>query len=224
MSDTNSYYSNLRIISHQAAEDFTPDGNLKKQAWKKAAWQKFDHDAFTTKRYPQSETGIASVWTPKYVYFAFRCKYDKLNIYEGEDPVKERWELWNRDVVEVFANPDPARVKHYYEFEVSPNNQWIDLDIDLEKTPFNDAKWDSNFEHATHVDAKRHVWTCEMRIPVQVMNSPQLQPGAEWRLNFYRADGPGGDTQRRFLSWSPIHSEKHSFHAPASFGIIQFKK
>src|SRR5207248_894085 len=83
-----------------------------------AYWKKFDRDMSGKIRYPQAEVRIASLWTARYVYFAFRCRYSALNVYEGEDAAKERWELWNRDVVEVFANPEPARVNHYYEFEV----------------------------------------------------------------------------------------------------------
>ena len=48
-----------------------------------------------------------------------------------------------------FSNPQPERITHYYEFEVAPNNQWIDLEIEKTKTPFNDAAWNSGFSHAT---------------------------------------------------------------------------
>src|SRR5437899_5536807 len=146
-----------------------------------------------------------------------------MNVYEGEDPAKERWELWNRDVAEVFVNPEPARVNHYYEFEVAPNNQWIDLEIDKDKTPFNDAGWDSRFEHSTRVDAKGHVWACEMRIPLASMGVKALDPGSEWRVNFYRADGPGDDSQRRFMCWSAIPEGK-TFHVPTRFGVIRLVK
>ena len=224
MSAPSPYTSNLQTVARFSPEEFAPDGNLDKQVWKKAEWVKFDHDAFSPKRFPGSQTAAASFWTPTYVYFAFRCKYATLNIYEGEDPTKEKWGLWNRDVVEVFANPEPQRVNHYYEFEVAPNNQWIDLEIDLDKTPFTDAGWNSGFEHATRVDGPKHLWTCEMRIPWRSMNVQRLEAKAEWRLNFYRADGLGDDTQRRFLSWSPIRGEKRSFHAPTSFGAIRFVK
>lgn len=224
MNANSPYTSNLQTVAPHSSEDFAPDGNLEKSIWKNAKWLKFDHDPFTLKHFPGAETAVASLWTSEYVYFAFRCKYATLNTYEGEDPAKERWELWNRDVVEVFANPEPEHVNHYYEFEVAPNNQWVDLEIDLDKTPFNDAKWDSGFEHATRVDAANHVWTCEMRIPLRSMNVQRVEPGAEWRVNFFRADGPGNDTKRRFMAWSPIQSAKHSFHVPTSFGVIRFEK
>jgi len=222
MTEPNPYVSNLKMTSKFSPEDFVPDGNLQKKVWQDAERVRFDRDALGRKQFPESETQVASIWTATYVYLAYWCKYSTLNIYEGEDTAKERWELWNRDVVEAFINPQPERFNHYYEFEVAPNNQWIDLEIDLEKTPFNDAAWDSHFEHATRIDKQNHLWTCEMRIPVTMMGARLLEPGAEWRLNLYRADGPGDDTQRRFLSWSPLPGEKLTFHQPASFGIIRF--
>lgn len=225
MSEITPYTSNVRVSSKRSYEDFAPDGNLNKKVWQEAERVRFDQDWSGKRHFLEAETQVASFWTPQYVYFAFWCKYTTLNVYEGEDPARERWELWNRDVVEVFLNPEPERVKHYYEFEVAPNNQWIDLEIDLDKTPFNDAGWDSHFEHATHIDAENHVWTCEMRIPLRSMgmNLGDVTERSEWRVNFYRADGPGDDSERRFLCWSAV-VDKPNFHAPTRFGIIRFVK
>ena len=223
MSTPNPYTSDVKIHSRFSPEGFTPDGNLEKPIWKKAEWVRFSHDMSGHPEYPESATEVASFWTANYVYFAFRCKYTTLNIYEGEDAVKERWELWNRDVVEVFINPEPVRVNHYYEFEVAPNNQWLDLEIDKDKDPFNDARWDAHFDHSTRVDEKNKVWTCEMRIPTPPMGVREIKTGSEWRGNFFRADGPGDDSKRRFLCWSTI-PEGRTFHAPTRFGIIQFVK
>lgn len=218
-----SYTSNDRIVSKFSPQDFVPDGNLQKEVWKTADWVRFDHDMTGKKHYPQSETEVATVWTPHYVYFAYRCKYTELNVFENADPAVDKWGLWNRDVVEVFLNPQPERVSHYYEFEVSPNNLSIDLEINKNESPFNDASWDSHFEHATRVDPEHHIWTCEFRIPVASMGVKEIHAGAEWRLNLFRADGSGDDSQRRFLSWSTIPTGV-SFHVPTRFGIIQFVK
>ena len=224
-SQPQSYISNSEFVSKLTAKDFVPDGNLDKPAWRGAPWVKVDHDAFKPVTHPQSAMEIASLWTPAYVYFAYRCHYTTLNVYESTDLSKDFWTLWDRDVVEVFINPQPERMRHYYEFEVAPNNLWIDLEIDLDKKPFNDAHWDSGFEHATHVDPKKHVWTCELRIPVaDLKEAKPLVANAEWRLNLFRADGVGNDTQQRFLSWSPVHNDTDSFHAPWSFGVIRFVK
>lgn len=219
------YDTDLQTVSKFIPADFVPDGNLEKNAWRRASWVKFDHDAFSPAVYPQSETEVASLWTQTHVYFAFRCRYTTLNLFEGKDATKDFWTLWDRDVVEVFLNPQPERLNHYFEFEVAPNNLWIDLEIDLDKNPFNDAGWDSHFEHITRIDAQKHSWTCEMRIPVSALGvASPLAAGSTWRINFYRADGPGADSERRFLSWSPVHSQKHTFHTPASFGLLRFAK
>ncbi|MGO9271428.1 MAG: carbohydrate-binding family 9-like protein [Terriglobia bacterium] len=223
MVQSSPFTSTSRINSKLISEDIVPDGDLHKRVWETAEWAEFDHAMSGAPSYPQAVTKVAALWTAHYVYFGFRCHYTSLNIYQGEDPAKKRWELWNRDVAEVFLNPQPERVSHYYEFEVAPNNQWIDLEIDKTKTPFNDAGWDSHFEHATRIDAGNHVWTCEMRIPVKSMGVEAVRAGDEWRLNFFRADGPGGDSERRFMSWSTI-PEGTSFHVPARFGIIHFAR
>ena len=118
-----SYLSSVEVDAKRAGKNFSVDGDLSKAQWKRAAWAHFDHDASGKSRYPGLETRIASLWTDDSVYFAFSARYASLNIYAGEDPAKERWQLWERDVVEVFLNPQPERVNHYYEFEVAPNNQ-----------------------------------------------------------------------------------------------------
>jgi hypothetical protein len=214
------YFSGLQLEARRSSVEFLPDGDLSKPSWKYAKWAEFDNDASGKFHYPEAATRVASLWTETHIYFAFSSRYDSLNIYEGEDPKPERWQLWNRDVVEVFLNPQPERMNHYFEFEVAPNNQWIDLEIDKTRNPFNDASWNSGFEHATRIDADRHVWTAEMRIPLTAMNVKQLRPGTEWRVNFFRAAGKGDEDRRKFLAWSIIPEGK-TFHVPERFGILK---
>jgi len=217
------YSSSMQLEARHSAVEFAPDGDLNKPSWKGAKWAEFDHDASGKSHYPEARTRVASLWTETHIYFAFSSRYDSLNIYEGEDSKAERWQLWDRDVVEVFLNPQPERVNHYFEFEVAPNNQWIDLEIDKTKQPFNDASWDSGFAHATHLDAERHIWTAEMRIPLSSMNVKEMHPGVEWRVNFFRAAGKGEDSHRKFLAWSAILEGK-TFHVPTRFGILKLVK
>jgi hypothetical protein len=217
------YLHDLTITSKFIPGDFNPDGDLTKKVWRHAPRVQFDNEVRAEKAFPDSETQVGSLWTPEYVYLGYQCKYRELNVYEGEDISKERFGLWIRDTAEAFINPDPERISHYYEFEVAPNNQWVDLEIDVSKKFMGNVHWDSHFEHATKIDATHHVWTAEMKIPVHSMGAKALQPGTAWRLNLYRLDGPGDDTQRRFLAWSPLPpGDNRSFHQPASFGIIKF--
>ena len=214
------YSSSVEAEATHSSVDFVPNGDLTKPSWRHAKWVKFDNDASGKFHYPEMTTRVGSLWTETYIYFAFSSRYDSLNIYEGEDPKPERWRLWDRDVVEVFLNPQPERVNHYFEFEVAPNNQWIDLEIDKTKEPFNDASWNSGFEHATHIDAQDHVWTAEMRIPLAAINVKDLRPAKQWRVNFFRAAGEGDDDRRKFLAWSTIPQGK-TFHVPTRFGVLK---
>ncbi len=223
MSASLQYLSDVRAASHYTPRNFTLDGDLEKPVWRTATWVAFDRDMKGERRYPEHETRVASLWSATHLYFAFHSRYTELNIYEGEDPAKERWELWEKDVVEVFLNPRPERVNQYYEFEVAPNNQWLDLVIDKDRDPFNDASWDSGFEHATRIDRQARVWTCEMKIPLSALEVEKIEPGAEWRVNYYRADGQGGRAERRYMSWSAI-PEGQTFHTPTRFGILRFVK
>ncbi len=223
MKATNLYTSNKRIDCKFTRKDFVPDADLSKKVWSHADWIKFDHGVYCGTSYPQAETLVAALWSLDNIYFAFRCKYSTINVYDGEDPTQERWELWNRDVVEVFINPDPECVSHYYEFEVAPNNQWIDLEIDKTKDPFCDPVWSSGFQHATRLDSKNYFWICEMRIPVASLGVRSILPGTEWRINFYRADGHGANAQRRLISWCMIPNGD-TFHTPTRFGLIRFLK
>ena len=217
------YSSDIQTEAKWSSADFTPDGNLAKKVWEEAKWVEFDHDVSGKLKHPGALTRVAATWTEDSIYFAFWCRYDSLNVYHDEDISKERWELWNRDVAEVFLNPQPERMSHYYEFEVAPNNQWIDLEIEKNNKPFNDASWNSGFEHATRVDTKNHVWTAELRIPLSAMKVTAIQPGTAWRVNLFRAAGQGGDDQRMFLAWSTI-PEGQTFHVPSRFGVLRLVK
>ena len=211
------------IVSRFSARDTVPDGDLDKPFWSDASRVAFDQAAFTRATYPESETRVASRWTRNYLYLAFWCRYQTLNAFEGEDLHVERWGLWEKDVVEAFIAPDPGQPSHYFEFEVAPNNQWIDLEIDLTKRPFNNARWNSGFEHSTRLDSARHVWTSEWRIPLASLARSGIAPGKDWRVNFYRSDGQ--PPNRRAMSWGalPLKLPQSSFHQPESFGILRFE-
>ena len=162
---------------------------------------------------------MAALWTPSSLYLGYWSSYQEIHVYADKNIHKERWELWNRDVVEVFLNPFPERLKKYWEFEVAPNNQWLDLTVDLDQTPPYDPSWDSGFHHATLVDKINRVWQCEMRIPVTSLGLKKIQTGDQWRINFFRCEGP--ESKRHYLAWSPSH--QMSFHEPRRFGIIHFR-
>jgi hypothetical protein len=220
------YLRDLTMTSTFLAADFVPDGNLSKKAWKAAHPVVIDHDRFGEVAFPDSEAQVCSLWSAHYLYLAYKCRYVNINTYPG-DSLKERPGICDRDVVEAFIDPQPEGFTHYYEYEIAPNNQWWDLEINLKSPQMGNDKWDSHFEHATKLDAEHKIWVVEMRIPVASMNVQAIHPGEQWRLNLYRCDGPGkgDDPGRRFLSWSPLPpGHNGSYHQPACFGIIKFVK
>lgn len=216
------YTSNAQICAKLSSRDFPVDGDTSKQQWQNAEWASFNQSLDGNARYPDSTTRVAALSSQKYLYLAFSSRYSQINIFPTEDPKIERWELWERDVVEVFLNPQPGRIDHYYEFEVAPDNQWLDLEIDMSTTPpAHNADWNSGFDHATKIDPKRRLWTCEMRIPFSSIGDARPSPEAKWRINLFRAEGSG--SERRLLAWSSIPGGA-TFHVPARFGILRFAK
>lgn len=212
------------IVSEFIKGDIKPDADLEKRMWSAAKPVWFDSAAFSESRYPDFKTKVASRWSPQFIYLAFWCPYKALTVFQGEDAMVERDRLWERDVVEAFIAPDPQAPAHYFEFEISPNNQWLDAEIDLARKPINDERWNSGFEHSTKIDAVKRVWTAEMRIPIRSMGVQAIRRGVEWRVNFYRCDGPGDNRTRRMMSWGrlPVRVQGGSFHQPDSFGVLRF--
>ena len=220
METNNFYLSTMMIEAPRTGRDFVPDGDLGKEPWSTISRTTFETSYTPAQHYPEARTQIAVSWSPAWLYIAFWSRYTGLNVYPDGESSGRKWELWMRDVVEVFINPFPEKPLRYFEFEVAPNNQWIDLAIDLNQTPIQDAAWSSGFLHSTRLDEESRLWVCEMGIPVSTMGVEEVREGMKWRINFYRCDGPGDDTERRFLAWSPTFEK--NFHVPARFGEILF--
>jgi len=210
-----------RVVAHRLERDYLPDGDLSKSAWQGASRLTLVDTVIPQRSHPGTQTEAAVRWSPEHLYIAFWCHYTELNLYLGEDAGQERWELWNRDVAEVFLTPFPERLHRYWEFEVAPNNLWIDLAIEKLDEIRLDAGWNSGFEHATLIDEESKLWSCEMRIPAASLGIRQIERDMEWRINFFRCDGLGDDSQRRFLAWSPTF--QLNFHVPERFGWIRME-
>ncbi len=221
MNPSGLYQSDYKTVAGFCPQDFIPDADLFKPVWHDARRVGLVNSPRPETPPPSLRTHVATLWTKSYLYVAFWCQYSELHTYEGEEATQERWGLWSRDVVEVFINPNPERMNSYWEFEVAPNNQWIDLAISLEEESSVDASWNSGFQHATRIDKKNKEWYCEMGVPVASMGVRTVLPGMEWRINFYRCAGRGEDSQRHFLAWSPTLDP--SFHIPSRFGAIRFQ-
>jgi hypothetical protein len=134
---------------------------------------------------------------------------------------QETNELWNWDVAEVFIGADFKDIKRYKEFEVSPQGEWVDLDIDLNKPHHEDGwTWNSGFEVAVRTDAHSHVWYAAMRIPYAAVDTRPAIAGRTLRMNLFRSNGPSSSHQE--ITWRPPMSQ--TFHVPERFGLLKLVK
>jgi hypothetical protein len=122
-------------------------------------------------------------------------------------------------VAEVFLGADFRNIRRYKEFEVSPQAEWIDLDIDLDKPRHEDGwVWNSGFEAAARIDASARVWYAYMRVPFGAIDSRPPMAGNTFRVNFYRSQGPS----HQAIAWQP--TGKLTYHVPESFGLLRLTR
>lgn len=164
---------------------------------------------------PQRETKVRVLWSSQNLYLRFECRYRELYVFEDSEPDGRRDHLWERDVAEVFLQPDPSRQRFYKEFEVSPNGMWIDLDI----FPGGLADLKSGMRRSVVLDQAAHTWNAELAIPLAALTA-NFDASAVWRVNFYRIEGR--QEPRAYLAWQPTHTPQPNFHVPRAFGRLRF--
>ncbi len=204
------------IRSRRAAADFALTADPRAPHWKDVDGVVAENDAMGRPT-PGHRTEIRSRWTGRNLYFLFICPYEELHLKPAPDTTSETGQLWDWDVAEIFAGADFTNIHRYREFQVSPQGEYIDLDIDASKMNWQGAmKWDSGFEVKATIDRDRKVWYGEMRIPIDSIDPRPARAGNEIRINFYRLQGP--PPARKQVTWRPTHSETH--HVPESFGRL----
>jgi alpha-galactosidase len=194
-----------------AAAGFPPS-----RAWQSAKPVIFDSDWQRKNPDPRCQTEVRLLWTREFLYLKFVSRYRLITVFEDADPNGRRDKLWDRDVVEVFLQPDPAQLRRYKEFEVSPNGFWIDLEI------ANGALQHLKTDLQSRVNIKRaaKTWTAELAIPMKSL-TPRFDPSSIWRLNFFRVEGPV--EPRFYSSWQPTNTPQPNFHVPERFGYLRFE-
>ena len=127
--------------------------------------------------------------------------------------------LWNRDVCELFLAPDPQNTSRYFEFELAPTGEWLDVAINYE-----DSERQSDWTYCSgmkvlavnseveSVMTATIPWTAFGQIPTA---------GSIWMGNLLRCVGEGPD--RGYLAWMPTKTSEPNFHVPSAFGKIEFK-
>jgi hypothetical protein len=161
--------------------------------WSAARPVLMEKDTFG-KPVPRYRTEVRSRWTIDNLYFLFICPYEQLHLTPEPNTREETNQLWNWDVAEVFVGSDFADIQHYKEFEVSPQGEWIDLDVNLRNPHHEDGwTWNSGFEAVARIDSQKHIWYAAMRIPLAAIDTRPPVPGNTLRLNLFRSRARAGD-------------------------------
>jgi hypothetical protein len=176
--------------STKAREDVAPSTDPTIPFWRGARAACTDKAPYGQSQ-PRYRTEVLSRWTEKNLYFLFVCPYEVLNLKPSPDRSTETFQLWDRDVAEVFIGSDFQNIRRYKEFEISPQGEWVDLDIDLSKPHHEDGwKWNSGFTVAARIDPATKTWYGVMRIPFSALQSHAPSVGDEFRINLFRSQGP----------------------------------
>lgn len=205
------------IESGYANQDVALDLDPASAFWRASSPVYMEKDGFG-KIVPRYRTEVRSRWTKNNLYFLFACPYEELHLKPSPNTQNETNELWNWDVAEVFIGSNFAEIKRYKEFEVSPQGEWVDLDIDLNKPHHEDGwKWNSGFEVKARIDEAMHTWYGAMRIPLAAIDARSPVSGNTMRINLFRSQGP--PFHQHAVTWQAPMSD--SFHVPERFGLIR---
>ena len=166
-------------------------------------------------------TRISSRWTKKSLYLLFECPYEELYLKPSPNVVDETFALWNWDVAELFIGSDFRNIRRYKEFEVSPQGEWIDLDVNLDLPDHTVGwTWNSGFQVATRIDSSAKIWYGAMRIPFAALDTRPPRAGATFRVNLYRSQGP--PERKKAIAWMAPMSD--TFHTPDRFGLLRLAR
>jgi hypothetical protein len=208
---------NKVTITTEAKEDVALDVDLTSTFWSQTVPIYGDRDK-NDHVLPGYRTEIRSRWTAKNLYFLFSCPYEELFLRPNPSTTTETNKLWNWDVAEVFIGLDFKNIRRYKEFEISPQGEWLDLDIDLTKPHHEEGwTWNSGFQVAARIDEQTKTWYGAMKIPWTALDETPPSAGKTLRVNFFRSQGPLSN--RKEIAWQPTMSE--TFHVPERFGLLR---
>lgn len=204
------------IRSTWAENDPVFDTNPASQFWSGATPAYMDLNTHGT---PDAKyrSEVRTRWTKQYLYLLFTCPYEELYLKPNPQTSTETNALWNWDVAEAFIGADFKNIRHYKEFEISPQGEWVDLDIRLDNPHHEDGwTWNSGFEVAARIDPAAHVWYGAMKIPYSAIDTRPAAAGNALRINLFRSQGP--PSARHQITWRAPMSD--SFHVPERFGLL----
>jgi hypothetical protein len=170
---------------------------------------------------PQGRRAEARVvWDAEGFTVRFDCRQEEpLVVSSAPQLGRKTVGLWERDVCEIFITPETGRIARYYEFEVAPTGEWLDLALAVTGEG-RQADWDFRSGMTAAARVRPGSVTSSLRVPWRAFGRAP-SAGERWRCNLFRC--VGRDPARGYLAWQPTHTPEPDFHVPEKFGWIVFK-
>lgn len=159
------------------------------------------------------------LWSETSLYVRFEANQNEpLVISETPNLSSKTNALWEKDVCEIFLAPNPNEFRKYFEFEVAPTGEWIDLEIhQMPEQRETNFAYESGMQTAAKIE-KDKVW---MAFKVEWAAFGKIPKSGEiWKGNILRCVGEG--ETRGYLAWQPTLTAKPNFHVPEKFGDFEF--
>lgn len=169
---------------------------------------------------PQRHAEARLLWSSEALCVRFACSQaEPLVVSESPQTDRKTMNLWDRDVCEIFIAPDARAPERYYEFEVAPTGEWIDLAIHW-KPEGRETDWDFHSGMTAAARVSQGSVKMAMRVPWAALGRTPAR-GDRWRVNLFRCVGRGEG--RGYLTWQPTLAPEPSFHVPQVFGWLLFE-
>jgi hypothetical protein len=202
----------VALHAKHAGPSIALSGLLTEPAWRQAPRVLLDQESKSGAVRPDAATLVGALWNDDGLVLGFECPFKELTTLDAPQVGVERMGLWEGDVVELFLGREPDAPGRYFEFELAPNGERLDVAVDLPKKDF---AFDSKFKGFVAVDARQRRWRAEMWVPFAAIGGAP-KPGERWRANVYRCDRKLGAA----LALRPTLVD--TFHQPDRFTTLVF--
>lgn len=169
---------------------------------------------------PERRAEARVLWDDKAFTVRFDCRQAEPLVVSASPRLERKTiGLWDRDVCEIFITPEPGEIKHYFEFEVAPTGEWVDLKLTV-RPQGRETEWHYRSDMKAASRVEKDSVTLLIFVPWKHIGHAPLA-GDRWRCNLFRCVGK--DPTRGYLTWQPTHTPEPSFHVPEKFGWMVFK-
>ena len=161
------------------------------------------------------------LWSDTAVYVRFEANQNEpLIVSENPNLSTKTRGLWDRDVCEIFLAPDKSEPRKYFEFEIAPNGEWIDLGI-FQNPNERITDWDysSGMKSAAKIEKGKVVMAIKIEWKA-FSKTPKI--GDIWLGNLYRCIGK--DETAVISRGRRPKTKEPAFHVPEKFGEFEFVK